>query len=79
MFIKCLFKKVDQFYLSSKKLTKYQNTVLFKYYCITFFFKKKLGFTPCRAEQPLQGMELQEKEAQNDYSIQEICLERTYS
>ena len=24
-------------------------------------------------------MELQEKEAQKDYSIQEICLERTYS
>ena len=24
----------------------------------------KLGFTPCKAEQPLQGMELQEKEAQ---------------
>ena len=23
-----------------------------------------LGFTPCKAEQPLQGMELQEKEAQ---------------
>ena len=27
---------------------------------------KKLGFTPCKAEQPLQGMELQEKEAQKD-------------
>ena len=25
---------------------------------------KKLGFTPCKAEQPLQAMELQEKEAQ---------------
>ena len=23
-----------------------------------------MGFTPCKAEQPLQGMELQEKEAQ---------------
>ena len=29
----------------------------------TFF---KQGFTPCNAEQPLQGMELQEKEAQKD-------------
>ena len=29
-----------------------------------FFFK--LGFTPCKAELPLQGMELQEKEAQKD-------------
>ena len=24
----------------------------------------KLGFTPCKPEQPLRGMELQEKEAQ---------------
>ena len=29
----------------------------------TFF---KLGFTPCKAEHPLQGIELQEKEAQKD-------------
>ena len=29
---------------------------------IYFFFK--FGFTPCKAEQPLRGMELQEKEAQ---------------
>ena len=29
-----------------------------------FHFLKKLGFTPCKAEQPLQGMEIQEKEAQ---------------
>ena len=29
-----------------------------------FFFS--LGFTPCKAEQPLQGMELQEKETQKD-------------
>ena len=29
-----------------------------------FIFKS--GFTPCKAEQPLQGMELQEKEAQKD-------------
>ena len=31
-----------------------------------FFKKKKLGFTPCKAEQPLQGMELQGTEAQKD-------------
>ena len=30
---------------------------------VAFF---KLGFTPCKAEQPLQGIELQEKEAQKD-------------
>ena len=35
----------------------------------------KLGFTPCKAEQPLQSMELQEKEARKDLSIQEVCLE----
>ena len=29
-----------------------------------FFFK--VGFTPCKTEQPLRGMELQEKEAQKD-------------
>ena len=27
-------------------------------------FFKKMGLTPCKAEQPLQGTELQEKEAQ---------------
>ena len=42
-----------------------------------YFFK--LGFTLCKAEQPLRRMELQEKEVQKDYSIQEICLERNYS
>ena len=31
---------------------------------ICFFFE--LEFTPCKTEQPLQGMELQEKEAQKD-------------
>ena len=31
-------------------------------FCLFF----KLGFTPCKAKQPLQGMELQEKEAQKD-------------
>ena len=30
-----------------------------------------MGFTPCKAELPLRGMELQEKEAQKDYIIQE--------
>ena len=30
-------------------------------------------------EQPLPGMELQEKKHKKDYRIQKICLERTYS
>ena len=46
---------------------------------VTFFFFFKLGFTPCKAEQPLRGMELQEKKHKKNYRIQKICLERTYS
>ena len=38
-----------------------------------------MELTPCKAEQPLQGMELQEKEPQKDEIIQNISLERTYS
>ena len=45
------------------------------FFFIFLFFFFKLGFTTSKAEQPLQGLELQEKEAQKDYSIQEICLE----
>ena len=46
--------------------------------CITFFFFL-LEFTPCKDEQPLRGMELQEKKHKKDYRTQKICLERTYS
>ena len=42
-------------------------------------FFLKLGFTPCKTEQLLRSMELQEKEAQKDYSIHEIYLERNYN
>ena len=38
--------------------------IIKSYQTIFFFFK--LGFTPCKAEQPLQGMELQEKETLKD-------------
>ena len=38
-----------------------------------------MRFTPWNSEQPQQGMELQEKEAQKDKRIQEISLERTHS
>ena len=37
-----------------------------------------LGFIQCKAEQPLKGMELQEKEGQIDKSILEISVEGTY-
>ena len=44
----------------------------------------KLGFTPCKAEQPLRGMELQEKKAQkrlqdkeylfrNNLQLKDVC------
>ena len=49
------------------------------FFVVSFHDWDALGFIPCKAEQPLRGMELQEKEAQKDYSIQEICLERTFS
>ena len=40
----------------------------------------KLGFTPCKTEQPLRDMELQENEARAQNRLQHtgICLERTY-
>ena len=39
---------------------------LMKVHCAKREFFFKLGFTPCKAEQSLQGMELQEKESQKD-------------
>ena len=41
-------------------------TSLLEFLPMQVFFKKKLGFTPCIAEQLLQDMELQEKETQKD-------------
>ena len=38
-----------------------------------------MEFTACKAEQPLRSMDLQEKKAQKDKSLQEICLEIPYS
>ena len=42
-------------------------------------FFLKLRFTPCKAEQPLQAIELQGKKAQKDYSTKEIRSETTNS
>ena len=39
----------------------------------------QMGFTPRKAEQQLQGIDLQEKETQKDLKTQEISSERTYS
>ena len=47
-------------------------------WALTLSLFLKLGFTPYKAEQPLRGMVLQEKESQKDCSIQEICIKRTY-
>ena len=43
----------------------------------TPFFK--FGFTPCKAEQPLRGMQLEEKKHKKDYRKQKICFKRTCS
>ena len=39
---------------------------LFVCLCIFFCFVNKMGFTPCKDKQSLQGKESQEKEAQKD-------------
>ena len=44
-----------------------------KIFLSSFFKKNKMEFTLCKAEQPLQGMELQEKEAQKDRKS--VCKE----
>ena len=53
------------------------------YICVVYSMNSDFYFFiaihPYKAEQPLQGMELHEKEAQKDPSIQEIPLERIYS
>ena len=82
------------FFISSKKLFRgwfkenlkvydvinYLNkNLIMNFVWYLFFFVFKLGFTPCKAEQPLRGMELQEKKHEKDCRIQKICLERTYS
>ena len=41
-------------------------------------FSMKDSYNPCKPEQPVQGIKLQEKETK-DLGIQEICLERTYN
>ena len=38
-----------------------------------------MRFTQLKTEHPLQGKELQKKEAQKEKIIHEICLQRTYS
>ena len=53
-----------------------KNLVLVTILSVGFFLLFKLGFTICKVEQPLWGMELQEKEAQKDQRVQEICFKR---
>ena len=67
------------FFLYILDMTPCESFLFAKKWSLKFKKKKKikLGFTPCKAEQPLRVMGLQEKEAQKSKSIQEICLERT--
>ena len=59
----------DSFHLSQTK-SKTGNEEIQNSQCTNTNWKKyvflKLGFTPCKTGQPLQGMKLQEKEAQKD-------------
>ena len=48
----------------SKELSTISPTLYLHMNISSLFFK--LGFTPCKAEQPIWGMELQQKEAQKD-------------
>ena len=43
------------------KLCTYNINSLWKFFNLNIFFFKKLGFTPCKVEQLLQGMELKKK------------------
>ena len=43
-----------------------QNTCGKESFLVFFFFFFLMGFTPCKSEQPLGDMELQEKEVQKD-------------
>ena len=58
-------------------ISAYENKDLLLLWKVNWIFLKKIGFTPCQAEQPLPGMELQEKVVKKDQNIQEICSEQT--
>ena len=49
----------------------------FSNFCRLLHVFFKLGFTPWKAEQPLQGMELQEKEEEKVKSIYKSFLGKT--
>ena len=53
-----------------EKTESYKKYIIHRLVEIKSFFSKfnffQFGFTSCKAEQPLQGMELQEKETQKD-------------
>ena len=51
----------ETLYATCSRILHYAETLIF-----LFFLFLKLGFASCKTEQPLQGMELQEREAQED-------------
>ena len=67
-------RKMYKFYYSATKRERKKTRT-----SISIFYFFNWDSTPCKAEQPLRGMELQEKKHKKDYRIQKICLERTYS
>ena len=60
----CILHVQDAIYLFSIVFWKLFYVQVSGWHFLFIFFK--LGFTPCKAEQPLQGMELHEKEVQKD-------------
>ena len=76
----CKIKKLRFFSHKILKLHSLKNFHWQKiFYIYIYIFLIGIHSKAGKAEQPLRGMELQEKEAQKDYSIQEIYLEKTYS
>ena len=51
-----------------------QITFVILYICIYFF---KLGFTPCKTEQPPQGMKLQDKKHERIKAYRKSLLKET--
>ena len=56
----------------------YSDGIIFGLIFLFFIYLSIFNWNSFNAR-PLQNMELQEKEEQKDWSIQEISLERTYS
>ena len=73
------WKKLTDILICSQKYVLILSDITTKWSVLIKGFFWGGGFNPCKAEEPLWGMELQEKKHKKDHRIQKICLERTYS